>query len=30
LDLFAFSQGLPLVLSAVVTRFIIRRIPLIG
>ena len=30
LDLFAFSQGLPLVLSALATRFIIRRIPLIG
>jgi hypothetical protein len=30
LDLFAFSQGLPIVLSAVVTRFIIRRIPVIG
>lgn len=30
LDLFAFSQGMPLLLSAVVTRFIIRRIPLIG
>lgn len=30
LDLFAFSQGLPIVLSAVVARFIIRRIPVIG
>jgi Protein of unknown function (DUF2523) len=30
LDLFAFSQGLPIVLSAVVTRFIIRRLPIIG
>lgn len=30
LDLFAFSQGLPIVLSAVVTRFIIRRLPVIG
>jgi len=30
LDLFAFSQGLPLVLSAVATRFIIRRLPVIG
>lgn len=30
LDLFAFSQGLPMVLSAVATRFIIRRIPVIG
>jgi Protein of unknown function (DUF2523) len=30
LDLFAFSQGLPLVLSAMVTRFIIRRLPIIG
>ncbi|MBP4045192.1 DUF2523 family protein [Chromobacterium violaceum] len=30
LDLFAFSQGLPIVLAAVATRFIIRRIPVIG
>lgn len=30
LDLFAFSQGLPLVMSAVITRFIIRRLPIIG
>jgi Protein of unknown function (DUF2523) len=30
LDLFAFSQGLPIVLSAIATRFIIRRIPVIG
>ena len=30
LDLFAFSQGLPIVLSAIATRFIIRRIPIIG
>ncbi len=30
LDLFAFSQGLPIVLSAFVHRFIIRRIPVIG
>ncbi|MBJ7311305.1 DUF2523 family protein [Rugamonas sp. CCM 8940] len=30
LDLFAFSAGLPLILSAMLTRFIIRRIPLIG
>lgn len=30
LDLFAFSQGLPLVISAVVTRFMIRRLPIIG
>ncbi len=30
LDLFAFSQGLPMVLSAVATRFIIRRLPVIG
>jgi hypothetical protein len=30
LDLFAFSQGLPLLLSATSTRFIIRRIPVIG
>ena len=29
-DLFAFSQGVPLVVSAYATRFIIRRIPLIG
>lgn len=30
LDIFAVSQGLPLVISAHLTRFIIRRIPLIG
>lgn len=30
LDLFAFSQGFPLVLSAISTRFIIRRMPVIG
>ncbi|RRW91046.1 DUF2523 family protein [Pandoraea apista] len=30
LDLFAFSSGLPVVLAAVATRFIIRRIPVIG
>lgn len=30
LDLFAFPQGLPLIISAFVTRFIIRRIPIIG
>lgn len=30
LDLFAFSVGLPLLISAFVTRFIIRRIPVIG
>jgi Protein of unknown function (DUF2523) len=30
LDLFAFSQGLPLVMSAVITRFMIRRLPIIG
>jgi hypothetical protein len=30
LDLFAFSQGLPLLMSAVITRFIIRRLPIIG
>lgn len=30
LDLFAFSQGLPLILSAISTRFIIRRMPVIG
>jgi len=30
LDLFAFSTGLPLVISALLTRFVIRRIPVIG
>jgi hypothetical protein len=30
LDLFAFSQGAPMVLTAMVYRFLIRRIPLIG
>jgi hypothetical protein len=30
LDLFAFSQGAPLVVTALVYRFLIRRIPLIG
>lgn len=30
LDLFAFSQGLPLVITAFAYRFLIRRIPLIG
>lgn len=30
LDLFAFSAGTPLILSALATRFVIRRIPLIG
>lgn len=30
LDLFAFSYGVPALLSAYVSRFIIRRIPLIG
>jgi len=30
LDLFNVSAGIPLVLSAWVTRFIIRRVPLIG
>lgn len=30
LDLFAVSQGLPMVLSALVSRFIVRRIPFIG
>jgi len=30
LDLFAFSAGAQLLISAYVTRFIIRRIPLIG
>lgn len=30
LDLFAFSAGLPILVSAFLTRFIIRRIPVIG
>lgn len=30
LDLFAFSNGVPLVIAALVTRFLIRRIPVIG
>jgi Protein of unknown function (DUF2523) len=30
LDLFSFSQGLPIILSAFVTRFVIRRLPVIG
>lgn len=30
LDLFAFSQGLPLVVTAFAYRFLIRRIPVIG
>ncbi|MRW91032.1 DUF2523 domain-containing protein [Duganella sp. FT80W] len=30
LDLFAFSTGLPLIISAALTRFVIRRIPIIG
>lgn len=30
LDLFGFSQGAPLVVTAMVYRFLIRRIPLIG
>lgn len=30
LDFFAFTSGAPLVISAITTRFIIRRIPLIG
>lgn len=30
LDLFAFSTGLPLVVSAMVTRFFIRRVPVVG
>lgn len=30
LDLFAFSQGAPMVVTALVYRFLIRRIPLIG
>lgn len=30
LDFFALDYGLPLLISAVVTRFLIRRLPLIG
>lgn len=30
LDLFAVSQGIPLILSAALARFVIRRIPFIG
>lgn len=30
MDLFAFSEGAPLVVTALVYRFLIRRIPLIG
>ena len=30
LDLFAFSQGAPMVVTAMVYRFLIRRIPVIG
>mgnify|MGYP001554113761 CR=1 FL=1 len=30
LDLFAFSYGAPLIVSAYVCRFIIRRVPLVG
>ncbi|MGC5809330.1 DUF2523 family protein [Ralstonia pseudosolanacearum] len=30
LDLFAFSYGAPLLVTAYVTRFIIRRLPIIG
>jgi hypothetical protein len=30
LDLFAFSAGAPMIISAYATRFVIRRIPLIG
>jgi hypothetical protein len=30
LDIFAFSQGAPLVVTAMVYRFLIRRIPIIG
>jgi hypothetical protein len=30
LDLFAVSQGIPLILAAMLARFIIRRIPFIG
>lgn len=30
LDLFAFSQGLPLVITAFAYRFLIRRLPVIG
>lgn len=30
LDVFGVAQGLPLVISAYLTRFVIRRIPLVG
>jgi Protein of unknown function (DUF2523) len=30
LDLFSFSQGIPIIFSAFVTRFVIRRLPVIG
>lgn len=30
LDFFAFGYGVPLVISAYITRFLIRRLPLIG
>lgn len=30
MDLFAFTQGVPLVVTAIVYRFLIRRIPVIG
>lgn len=30
LDLFAFSTGLPILVSAYLTRFLIRRLPVIG
>jgi hypothetical protein len=30
LDLFAFSTGLPIIISAFLTRFLIRRLPVIG
>ncbi|WP_354684019.1 DUF2523 family protein [Cupriavidus necator] len=30
LDLFAVSQGLPIIISGMVSRFIIRRLPVIG
>jgi hypothetical protein len=30
LDMFAFSTGVPLIISAYLTRFIIRRVPVIG
>ncbi|VVD64529.1 hypothetical protein PPN31114_00277 [Pandoraea pneumonica] len=30
LELFAVSEGMPMILSAIATRFIIRRLPVIG